>query len=118
MASFIYSNCGLRLLGTNWTTSSHNLGTGRYSVECSTAGTQTATIAFGGLPGGNGVTTTEQYDGSSWTTVAALATGRSYLAGAGTSAAALAVGGGNGPFLNATEEWTDIVNAVTSLDVS
>jgi hypothetical protein len=47
-----------------------------------------------------------------------MANGRSYLSGAGTSAAALAVGGGNSPFLNATEEWTDIVNAVTSLDVS
>jgi hypothetical protein len=37
---------------------------------------------------------TEEYDGTSWTTVdASLATARSYLAGAGTQASALAFGG-------------------------
>ena len=35
-----------------------------------------------------------------------MVNGRSYMAGAGTSASALAVGGGNSPFLSATEEFS------------
>ena len=60
----------------------------------------------------------EEYDGSSWTTTASLATARVQLAGLGTKTAGLATGGRNPSASNATEEFTDIVNEVTSLDVS
>ena len=42
------------------------MGAARYSLG--SAGLQTAALAFGGSPGG--VVTTEQYDGSSWTSTA------------------------------------------------
>ena len=50
---------------------------------------------------------TEQYDGSSWTEVADLATARDFEnAGCGTQTLALAAGGNVPPSTNATEEWT------------
>ena len=90
------------------------MGAARYSLG--SAGLQTAALAFGGSPGG--VVTTEQYDGSSWTSTASLATARVQLAGLGTKTAGLATGGRTPSASNATEEFTDIVNEVTSLDVS
>ena len=90
--------------GTSWTNSPHNIGSGRYSVAGSTAGTQTSALLFGGLP--NQTFTTEKYDGSSWSSTAAMANGRSYLAGAGAGTSGLAIGGGNNPFLSATEEFS------------
>jgi len=102
--------------GSSWTTNSHNIGTGRYSVAGSTAGTQTASLLFGGLPdpGSIGTSATEQYDGSSWSQVGGMANARSYLAGAGTSAHGLATGGNNSPFIAATEEFTSGSAAVTT----
>jgi len=99
--------------GTSWTAGG-NMGAARYSLG--SAGLQTAALAFGGSPGG--VVTTEQYDGSSWTSTASLATARVQLAGLGTKTAGLATGGRTPSASNATEEFTDIVNEVTSLDVS
>jgi hypothetical protein len=57
------------------------------------AGTQTATVDFGGdTPANTGAT--EEYNGSAWTTSpATMATLRRQLAGAGTQTAALAIGG-------------------------
>jgi len=102
--------------GTSWTTSPHNIGSGRYSVAGSTAGTQTSALLFGGLPdpAGIGTSATEQYDGSSWSQVGGMANARSYLAGAGTSAAGLATGGNNSPYIAATEEFTSGSAAVTT----
>jgi hypothetical protein len=71
------------------------------------AGTQTATLAFGGtLPPFTGAT--EEYDGTSWTTVNSLNTARNTLGGAGTTSAALGFGGNDAApgYLAATEEWT------------
>jgi hypothetical protein len=51
---------------------------------------------------------TEEYDGSNWTTSpASLATARSYLAGAGTQAAALAFGGDTASCISSNRrmEW-------------
>jgi hypothetical protein len=57
------------------------------------AGIQTAAIAFGGeSPGGN-TGNTEEYNGSTWTTVSPMATVKYFTAGAGTQPAALAFGG-------------------------
>ncbi len=53
-------------------------------------GTQTAALGFGGYPN---VTSTYEYDGSSWTSGGSLSTGRELLAGIGIQTAALAAGG-------------------------
>jgi hypothetical protein len=54
---------------------------------------------------------TEEYDGSTWTSVNSLNTARAYLAGCGIQTAALAFGGGTPPITGATElydgtSWT------------
>ena len=103
--------------GSSWSESG-DLNNSRAGL--SGAGTQTAGLAFGGFPGPAGQVLTEQYDGTSWTTTSSLATARFYLGGCGTQPAGLAFGGYSSPAgnLNNTEEFTGIVNAVTSLDVS
>jgi len=69
-----------------------NMNTGRSFL--SSAGTQTATLGFGGTTSGDGqMNNTESYNGSSWTAVSTLNTGRRMLGGAGTQTAALAFGG-------------------------
>ena len=72
------------------------------------AGIQTSALAFGGAPGD--VTTTEQYNGTSWVSSANMASGRSYLGGCGTTAAALAMGNGSTP---TAEEFTSGPTTVT-----
>ena len=83
----------------SWATGG-NLGTARYLLGG--AGTQTAGLAFAGLPSpGNALT--EEYNGSSWTAGGNLGTPRHSLAGCGTQTAALAFGG---PSSNtSTEEY-------------
>ena len=78
--------------GTSWT-SGGALSTARKYLAG--AGTQTAALAFGGkTPSNTG--STEEYDGSSWTTSpGSLNDARGYLAGAGTQTSALAFGGYN-----------------------
>jgi hypothetical protein len=50
---------------------------------------------------------TEEYDGSTWTSVNSLNTTRNVLGGAGTNTLALAFGGNTGTaYTAATEEWT------------
>jgi hypothetical protein len=82
-----------------------------YGLGSSTNGTQNAALGFAGnYPGGfTGNTTTNEYDGSSWTAKPAMSTARAYLAGFGTSTAAVAVGGLVPPGAtgsNAVEEFT------------
>ena len=77
-----------------------NLGTARYSLGG--VGTSTAALAFGGNTGPGNVT--ELWNGSNWTEVNALNTGRtSNLGGVGSSTAALAIGGN--PANAQTELW-------------
>jgi len=84
--------------GTSWT-STPPINTARASGGG--AGTQTAAAYFGGyriLPPGNtygSFSNTEEYNGSAWTTVNSLGTGRTGNGGAGIQTAALAVGGGD-----------------------
>jgi hypothetical protein len=63
------------------------------------AGTKTAALAMGGAnsTGTGSLTSTEEYDGSSWTSVTALPGATSYTGGCGTQTAALLAGGGNIP---------------------
>jgi hypothetical protein len=74
------------------------------------AGTQTATLAFGGFnPGLVAVNNTESWNGTSWTAVNTLNTSRGGLGGAGTQTTALAFGGANTPpgtnGVSSTELW-------------
>ena len=125
--------------GTNWTNTGHNLNTARYSLRG--AGTSTAAIGVGGDSGGNPGTATEEYNGSSWTslgpsttgqtthnnydgttwtTAPSLATARYYtaLGPIGTQSASLCVAGnspGGAAVIGvATEEYNKSVNVVTA----
>jgi len=63
-------------------------------------------------------TSTEEYDGSSWTVSAGtLSNGRNLTAGAGTQTAGLCFGG-NGPYLAATEEYTRQFNETRNITSS
>jgi len=74
-------------------------------------GSSTAAIAFGGL---SPKALTEDWNGTSWTEIADLATARdNRIGGSGTSIAGLAFGGGSAS--NATEEFT---GAAGNLDVT
>ena len=88
-----------------WTTSDFlNIGRERHAG----AGTQSAGLAFGGRDANNNYTTsTEEYDGTSWSFGGNLNTAREQHAGAGTQSAGLAFGGRDDSFntLNSTEEY-------------
>ena len=84
-----------------------SMNTARDSVGSSSAGTQTASIAFGGVPPPTATAINESYNGSSWTEVNDMNTAKRGPSGLGTSTAALSAGGdvGAAPFLNAVETW-------------
>ena len=103
--------------GTSWTAGGTMNTARRY---LSGFGIQTSAIAFGG---GTAVpvvalTTTEQYDGSTWTTSSAsLATARGGTSGAGTQSAGLAIGGFSPDFgtaISNTEEYNQSINVITA----
>ena len=87
-------------------------------------GTTTATLVFGGSspaapPGAKALT--EQWDGTSWAEVAALATARAQLGGTGTTSAGLAFGGivaGTPTIMTNTEEWTGAPVTAKTVTVS
>ncbi len=90
-----------------------NLNTARN--ELGGAGTQGATIAFGGATSPpTRVNNSEEYNGTSWTEIADMSTARYTLGGNGTTLASLAVGGLTPSITNATEEFTV---ATTALNV-
>ena len=69
-------------------------------------GTQTAGLVYGGYGPSTSHATTETYNGTSFTEVADMSTGRRYLAGFGTQTAAVAAGGNTPPGRTAVvEEW-------------
>jgi hypothetical protein len=89
--------------GTSWSPDS-TLPTATSNAGTATQGTQTAALIFGG---DNFKTTTQYYDGASWSNQGALSTGRRFLAGAGTNSSALGFGGYTSPGITAaTEEFT------------
>ena len=81
------------------------------------AGTQTAAIAFGGYNGTANIATTQDWNGTAWTTSSAsLGAGVSNNAGAGTSTSALSMGG-YAPSTAATinvEEYNVSINTITA----
>ena len=76
-----------------WRTS-NSLNTARNNISGATAGTTTATVAFGGFAPPH-VAETESWNGSSWTAVSGgdINTARNNGAGSGTSTSALLSGG-------------------------
>ena len=77
--------------GDAWSTQPA-LNTARNNVSGATAGTTSATLAFGGfVPPHTGAT--ESWNGSGWTEVNDLNTARNNAAGAGTSTSALCIAG-------------------------
>jgi len=73
----------------------NNMGTARYSLAG--GGIQTNTLAFGGRTATVNLSSTEQYDGTTWLSVPSMTTAR----GSGIQTAALVFGGG----LNQTIEY-------------
>ena len=68
------------------------------------AGTQTASIIMGGIPGAPGNTATEEWDGSAWTNQNNMPFGTYNTSGTGTQTAAL-IFGGNNPSVDTTAEY-------------
>ena len=75
------------------------------SFGASSAGTQSASSAFGGPPN---LATSFAYDGTSWSNRPNMGTGRAKLGGFGTEAAAVSFGGTTGPTtgVTTTENFT------------
>jgi hypothetical protein len=82
------------------------------------AGIQTAALAFGGdNPAPGLLSATEQYDGTSWTTLSAtLASAVENNGGCGTTSLALSTGGSGDT--NVTEEYTGPGPATKTITVS
>ena len=90
--------------GDSWSTQPA-LNTARNNVSGATAGTTSATIAFGGFAPPH-VAGTESWNGSSWTEVNDLNTARNNSGGAGTSTSALMFGGYDATgIVGITESW-------------
>jgi hypothetical protein len=95
--------------GSSWTNNPTGLNTARSSVGG--CGTQTAALAAGGINGGpsgsstTSLASTESYNGSIWTSVSSMNTGRYGLGLGGTQTLALGFGGNAYPLTGATESW-------------
>ena len=86
--------------GSAWT-EVNDMNTARYAVMGANAGSQTATLVFGGTPPDTAAT--ESWDGTNWTEVNDLNTAGSSGTGFGTQPAAIAVAGDSRS--NLTESW-------------
>mgnify|MGYP003653055070 CR=1 FL=1 len=109
--------------GSSWTVLPGTISNGQNRAV--TAGTQTHAVIFGGNintpppagPGTPGVVTTanNEWDGSTFTVTANMATARQSFAGAGTGSAAIGYAGDLNPGnSNATEEYNSSINAITN----
>jgi hypothetical protein len=98
--------------GTSWT--SVNDVTSGNTQGAAASGILTAGLFFGGartsVPANTNITL--NYDGTNWSTTAAMSTARVALGGAGTNTAGLAFGGDGPPKLAATEEFTGATSAL------
>jgi len=101
--------------GSSWTVVSGTIPNGQN--RAATAGTQTHAIVFGGNttasgpPNGVVTTVTNEWDGSSFTITANMATARQSYAGAGTATAAVGFAGDRNPGASdATEEYNSGLN--------
>ena len=105
--------------GTAWTEVA-DLNTARQYVGGSQQGSSTAALAFGG-ESPSASAETELWNGTSWTEVNNLNTARTQLKGAGTSTAALCIGGYIGPNYQVITEqydgtsWTEVADLATGI---
>ena len=118
-----YMNITEEYNGSSWSPGG-NMGTARTSIGA--AGTQTATLGFGGINSTTALNSVEEYDGSTWSPGGLMNTATPYSrVGAGTQTAALGYGGavysGPGTFAvsNVSEEyngsaWTSTPNMNTA----
>ena len=102
-----FYSCTEEYNGVSWVAGGA-LANSRYGLRG--AGTQNASIAFGGKTSFTGnQSCSEIYDGNSWSNVGPLITGRAYGANAGTQNAALFAGGQcTGTTVSCTEEYNGI----------
>jgi hypothetical protein len=84
------------------------------------AGTQTSTLAFGGVQNTNFPFTTpqvtgatESWNGTSWTTVNSLNTARTQLSGAGLTSSSVIAFGGNSAYPNNLQSATELYDGST-----
>jgi hypothetical protein len=100
--------------GTSWTEVTEP-NTPRYRAASSGSSSTNALQIGGNVPPYSGAT--EFWNGSSWTELNDLSTARNSESGIGSTSSALAVGGYNGSYLSATEEWTVpdlVINTLTT----
>jgi len=105
--------------GTNWAAIT-NMNTNRAGGACSSSGSQTAAVVFGGsltvppaTPSTNTLATISKWNGSAWSAGNDMPFRKSGLGGTGTSTAALAFGGA---LPNATPAPTRTTNTVAKYD--
>jgi len=92
-----FNRTALTVTAAAWA-SGGNLNTSRREIFTGTIGTQTSGLAAGGATGPTGKSNaTEEYNGSSWTTVNTVPVSLSSRGGAGTQTAALFFGGNPNP---------------------
>ena len=91
--------------GSVWAASPATLTVGRHYMSSTGIGTLTAAMLFGGEGSPTFSNSTEQFNGTAWTAVNNLITGRIAIAGAGTQAGALAMTGYGGAETAAVEDW-------------
>ena len=106
------SSATLERNGTVWSTASATIA-GNYSYIYLT-GTQTAALYGGGSDGG-GITTSQSYDGVTWTTVGSLNASKQIPATGGTNASAIAAGGPNSATTESYSAGNVVTYAVTDL---
>ena len=94
-----------------------NLNTARSGMFTGPIGSQTAGLAAGGEDSSKS-NATEEYDGSSWTTVNTIPVSLSYRGGAGTQAAGLVFGGNPNPSTVATTNEYDGTNWTSGGDLN
>jgi membrane-associated protease RseP (regulator of RpoE activity) len=100
--------------GTSWTEVTEP-NTPRYRAASSGSSSTNALQIGGNVPPYSALT--EFWNGSSWTELNDLSTARVSHGGIGSTSSALAVGGNNGSYLSATEEWTApdvVINTLTT----
>jgi len=95
--------------GIAWAASPATLNVGRHYFNCAGVGTSTAGLTFGGEVAAPPYDTTssESFNGSTWTSTNGLTTSRHSICGGGTQAAAIAMTGGFGTGNSGTnvESW-------------
>ena len=101
--------------GVNWSVNPATMATTRGEAGYSTLGTNTAAMVVDGAPS-SATKATEQFNGTAWTEVADVSTGRSSLGSCGTTASMMIACGS--PNTKVAEEWADPVYSIKTVTTS